>query len=130
MNVNITNNVNSAGSCAILCRTLFDFCINVFGKVILNVIFCVYSTCWTLKASVNINSLVFNVLRTYVKTETEVNDETFLKNEVLLLKKIPQHLTLIIGDESPSYTDLVKIIRWSISSGISHISFYDHHNGK
>ena len=40
------------------------------------------------------------------------------------LKKIPQHLTLIIHEEKLSPTDLAKVVTWAFASGIHNVSIY------
>lgn len=40
--------------------------------------------------------------------------------------RLPKHLVLIIGGESPSFIDIVRVIGWCATAGIPCISFYDH----
>uniref|UniRef100_A0A146M048 ditrans,polycis-polyprenyl diphosphate synthase [(2E,6E)-farnesyldiphosphate specific] n=2 Tax=Lygus hesperus TaxID=30085 RepID=A0A146M048_LYGHE len=51
-----------------------------------------------------------------------------LREKLLNLKQIPNHLVLILGPEAPSYRDIAKLITWCIPAGISHVSIYDHKN--
>ncbi|XP_060525427.1 dehydrodolichyl diphosphate synthase complex subunit Nus1-like [Cylas formicarius] len=41
------------------------------------------------------------------------------------LRKIPKHLTVILGKEEPSYKDLANIILWCLVHRIAFVSFYD-----
>ncbi|XP_018333356.1 dehydrodolichyl diphosphate synthase complex subunit nus1 isoform X2 [Agrilus planipennis] len=45
---------------------------------------------------------------------------------VLRLKKIPNHLTVILGDEALSFQELANVVIWSLFTGINFISFFDH----
>lgn len=36
------------------------------------------------------------------------------------------HLTVLLGTEQPSFKDLANLVIWSLATGISFISFYDH----
>ncbi|KAK9511388.1 hypothetical protein O3M35_000053 [Rhynocoris fuscipes] len=83
----------------------------------------------------NVYNIVFILMKSYDQSnylnasESSLNaDIVFIKSKVSSYNKIPSHLVVIIGAESPSYVDLVKLIVWSVPLGISHISFYDHKN--
>ena len=41
------------------------------------------------------------------------------------LKKIPQHLTLIVHEERLSHTDLANVVTWAFAAGIHHVSIYN-----
>ncbi|XP_034949147.1 dehydrodolichyl diphosphate synthase complex subunit Nus1 [Chelonus insularis] len=41
------------------------------------------------------------------------------------IKKLPRHLVIVVGIEDVSFSDLARIIVWSIALGIPCISFYD-----
>ena len=40
------------------------------------------------------------------------------------LKKIPQHLALIVHEERLSHADLAKIVTWAFAAGTHHVSIY------
>jgi len=42
------------------------------------------------------------------------------------LEKIPQHLAVIVHEESISCDDLAKVSVWAFASGIRTVSLYDH----
>lgn len=42
------------------------------------------------------------------------------------LDKIPRHMIVVLGTETPSYRDLANIVVWCVAAGIPHISFYEH----
>lgn len=42
------------------------------------------------------------------------------------LDKIPRHMVVVLGTETPSYRDLANIVVWCVAAGIPHISFYEH----
>ena len=41
------------------------------------------------------------------------------------LKKIPQHLTLIVHEERLSHADLAKLVTWAFAAGTHHVSIYN-----
>lgn len=41
------------------------------------------------------------------------------------IKKLPEHLIVVIGSEEISYFDVTRIIGWTVALGIPHVSFYD-----
>lgn len=41
------------------------------------------------------------------------------------LRKLPQHIGLIVVENDISYKDLANIVVWSVTMGISYISIYD-----
>ncbi len=41
------------------------------------------------------------------------------------LKKLPLHIGFLIGEEDFSYTDIAKMLIWSMTMGITYISLYD-----
>lgn len=41
------------------------------------------------------------------------------------MKKIPQHLTLIVHEERLSHADLAKVVTWAFAAGIHHVSIYN-----
>ncbi|ERL85251.1 dehydrodolichyl diphosphate synthase complex subunit nus1 [Dendroctonus ponderosae] len=49
-----------------------------------------------------------------------------LEKEIAVQNKIPKHLTVLLGQEEPSYPDLANIVLWSISHRIRFLSFYDY----
>lgn len=73
---------------------------------------------------------IFDVLMNLKRYISHENQEAQLNEEyatrIRNLKKIPVHLTLLLGEENPSVKDLAKIILWSLTSGIKFVSIYDH----
>ncbi|XP_049807428.1 dehydrodolichyl diphosphate synthase complex subunit nus1 isoform X1 [Schistocerca nitens] len=58
---------------------------------------------------------------------------TTLENEMLYVSKCaehfnktPQHIVLLLGNETISYKDLANIILWCVAAGISFVTLYDH----
>lgn len=68
----------------------------------------------------NINELLF------VKRRSLSDDKEMIESARSLLKKIPKHLVVVLGIETPDYRILSQMIFWSLSVGIQQISFYDH----
>lgn len=128
MNYIVKGSFKYAGSFAAIFRTLFDFFFSIIGKIILKFLHHIYSLLLAVNSCVNSSFFYLESLRTNYKTE-KLSDETLIKSEVVFFQKIPQHIALIVSSESPSYKDFVRIIKWSIAAGVSHVSFYDHHNG-
>lgn len=59
--------------------------------------------------------------------ESLVEDKLLIESTRDYLTKIPSHLVIILGTESPpDFKILSKLIFWSLSTGIQNISFYDH----
>lgn len=76
-----------------------------------------------LKYLYNINNLYCNKFKKF-QLESELIEKC-VKN----YSKLPRHMTLILGEESVSYEDLIQIIVWTLPTGIPVLSFYDHKNG-
>lgn len=57
------------------------------------------------------------------RCEAQILDN--LQKATAKLKKMPKHLTILLGTEEPSHNDLAKLVLWSLTAGISFISFYD-----
>lgn len=112
MNIIALGNLKCAGSFAIIFRTLFDVYFSIVAKCILNCLHYVYKL-----------FLLVESRRGWLR-ERDVE----IAEEVLLLKKVPHHLLLVLNREDPPYRDLVHIIVWSIAAGISHLSFYHHYD--
>lgn len=107
---------------------LFESPIVLFlGACVLNVIHQLYSLYLLLFGYFNVFLYELRALRT-IKTDAEFAEN--FRKEVLRLNKIPVHLVLILGPETPSYRDIVKLISWCLLAGISHVSVYDHKNGE
>lgn len=70
-----------------------------------------------------------NELKSLFNSHEVINDVQCIDNLFKKLDKMPQHLTIILGTEKPSFKDLINIIIWCTTSGIPFVSFYDH-NGK
>ncbi|KAF7268225.1 hypothetical protein GWI33_018683 [Rhynchophorus ferrugineus] len=49
-----------------------------------------------------------------------------LEKDVHRRKKLPNHLTVLLGQENPSYNDLANIVVWCMLNHIKFLSFYDH----
>lgn len=47
-------------------------------------------------------------------------------NQIVQLKKVPEHLTVLIGYDNASLKDLANLVLWCLAVGIPYISFYDH----
>lgn len=58
--------------------------------------------------------------------EDFTSEKSLIEQNRRQLTKIPVHLAVILGVESPDFRTLSKIIFWCLSAGIQHISFYDH----
>lgn len=65
-----------------------------------------------------------------VKRKLNGEDITFEKKLIeknkVNLTKIPIHLAIILGAETPDFHALSKLIFWCLSAGIPNISFYDY----
>ena len=47
-----------------------------------------------------------------------------IQEDTKALKKIPQHLTLIVHEKTLSHTDLAKVVTWAFAAGIHNVSVY------
>ncbi|KAI4457710.1 hypothetical protein MML48_7g00011720 [Holotrichia oblita] len=56
----------------------------------------------------------------------KMSDFSEIVKQTQALPKLPKHITILLGNEEPSYRDLTNIVLWSIAAGIPFISFYDH----
>lgn len=54
------------------------------------------------------------------------SEKTLIEQNKKHLTKIPAHLAVVLGTETPDFRALSKIIVWCLSAGIQNISFYDH----
>lgn len=54
------------------------------------------------------------------------SEKLLIEENKRILTKIPVHLAVILGTETPDFRALSKIIFWCLSAGIKNISFYDH----
>lgn len=62
-----------------------------------------------------------------IKNENLLDDKLLIESARNYIAKIPIHLVIILGTESPpNFKILSKLIFWSLSIGIQNISFYDH----
>lgn len=123
MNVQHNGSFNCAGLCA-AASAIFNVCFNYLGKLLLISLHQLYTWYYVIETRLHHLSHVKKLMRTMFKTV-----QPDVKSRVSTYEKVPNHLTIIIGVESPSYADFAKLIGWSVQSGISHISFYDHYNG-
>lgn len=65
---------------------------------------------------------IFFINQTYgFKTEKE-----YIQHYRNNLKKLPEHLVIILGTEKPNFEALSFLVSWSSSLGVRFISFYDH----
>lgn len=55
-----------------------------------------------------------------------ISEKYLIEQKKRNLDKIPTHLAVILGTETPNFQILSKIIFWCFSAGIPNISFYDH----
>lgn len=124
MNVQHKGSFNCAGLCAVAASAIFNVCFNYLGKLLLISLHQLYTWYYVIGARLHYLSHVKKLMRTMFKTV-----HLDIKSRVSTYEKVPNHLTIIIGVESPSYADFAKLIGWCVQSGISHISFYDHYNG-
>lgn len=49
-----------------------------------------------------------------------------LEKDVHSRKKLPIHLTVLLGQEDPSYNDLANIVTWCMLNHIKFLSFFDY----
>lgn len=124
MNVPHKGSFNCAGFSAVAASAIFNICFNYLGKLFLILLHQLYTWYHVIGTHFRGSSNVKKLLRTMFKTE-----HLDLKSRVSTYEKVPNHLSIIIGVESPSYKDFTKLIVWCVQSGIPHISFYDHYNG-
>ncbi|XP_058054284.1 dehydrodolichyl diphosphate synthase complex subunit Nus1 [Anopheles bellator] len=52
--------------------------------------------------------------------------QTFVRQNMTQVTKVPVHLVVLLGLEEPDYRLLTQLIFWSHAAGIRYISFYDH----
>ena len=52
-----------------------------------------------------------------------------LENDSKLLKKLPIHIGILVGEDEVSFADIANMILWCMAMGVSYISIYDR-NGK
>lgn len=69
---------------------------------------------------------VFIKLKILPPSNGKISDFSEIVKQTHSLPKLPKHITILLGNEEPSYRDLTNIILWSIAAGIPFISFYDH----
>ncbi|XP_041830936.1 dehydrodolichyl diphosphate synthase complex subunit nus1 [Melanotaenia boesemani] len=43
------------------------------------------------------------------------------------LEKLPVHISLLVAEEDPSYTDIANLMVWCMALGVSYVSVYDHY---
>lgn len=55
----------------------------------------------------------------------KLSDVEYINLNVKNMTKIPNHMTVLLGTEDLSYSDIAKIIKWSLAAGINYVSFYD-----
>ncbi|CAA9995025.1 unnamed protein product [Nesidiocoris tenuis] len=101
----------------------FSHIVTFFGTLALSLLHHVYGFyLW-------LNGLVEDIRDFVLKTESVVDEGDDIRRTICMLKKLPSHLVLILGAESPSYHDIVKLITWCLPAGIAHVSIYDHKDG-
>lgn len=102
----------------------FSHIVTFFGTLALSLLHHVYGFyLW-------LNGLVEDIRDFVLKTESVVDEGDDIRRTICMLKKLPSHFVLILGAESPSYHDIVKLITWCLPAGIAHVSIYDHKDGE
>lgn len=112
-------------------------CANVDQIYLLPMMFSVYKAIWVLLHTIfNIKDFVQQLLfigkskcSALWKGKQKANlphDKYLIEQYKSCMKKIPQHLAVILGTEEPNFEALSKIVFWGLAAGIQHISFYDH----
>lgn len=71
---------------------------------------------------------VRNICTLRVSSKVLSESTNKLTEKIRCFAKKPQHIAVILGTESVSYKDLVKLITWCFIAEVSNISFYDHKN--
>lgn len=60
------------------------------------------------------------------RTVRSLDDWEYVREQANRLEKIPTHITILLGNEEPSYQDLANLVMWSVASGTTFVSLYDH----
>lgn len=55
----------------------------------------------------------------------KLSDAEYINHHIKNMTKVPNHMTVLLGPEDPSYIDLSKMIKWCLAAGINYVSFYD-----
>jgi len=71
---------------------------------------------------VTIKTKLFELKPNYISTVSVLEE---VHRNASRFNKIPTHITVLLGNEQPSYEDLAKLTLWSIASGVPFITFYD-----
>ncbi|GLV31445.1 Transport and Golgi organization 14 [Carabus blaptoides fortunei] len=81
----------------------------------------------TCEQVVNNNHIKEDLLESHViNFYRETTDIDQINVAIKKLDKIPHHIVVVLGTETPSYRDLANIVVWCVAAGIPYISFYDH----
>lgn len=107
---------------------LFELLVNIGGTVILWLTHHLYSVVIGIYSFVvYILVRVRNICTLCVSSKICESTDKIIERIGCFTKK-PQHVVVILGIESVSYKDLVKLITWCFIAEVSNISFYDHKN--
>lgn len=110
---------------------LFELFVNIGGTFILWLTHHLYSILIGIySCTVYLLVRVRNVCTLCASSNVLCESTNKITENIRCYSKRPQHIAFILGAESVSYKDLVKLITWSFIAEISNISFYDHKNGK
>lgn len=72
-----------------------------------------------------LRSRIHEIMRSLYGPKLKGAEETIEMHKVIL-KKLPQHLAILLNDDSVLYEDVSNFIYWSMAVGVQHISIYDH----
>lgn len=67
-----------------------------------------------------------DLVRRYSGADSFLYDKHLIESNKKYLTKIPSHLAVVLGVETPNFKALSNIIFWCLSAGIKDISFYDY----
>lgn len=102
-------------SCSLLIQILV---LNMFYRLILRLIHHILAICLLLKQWLT-------YLPLYAFAYQQKPTISSIKTDARTLKKIPNHLSIVVVENEISFTDVANIIIWSVALGISYISVFD-----
>ncbi|XP_066138748.1 dehydrodolichyl diphosphate synthase complex subunit Nus1-like [Euwallacea fornicatus] len=88
--------------------------------VLVHALFSVYR--WLVNAVQEIGGVFVDICHEFGPSTSSIYQE----NETGLISKIPKHITILLGNEQPSFKDMANIISWCMGNQILFLSFYDH----
>ncbi|XP_066256844.1 dehydrodolichyl diphosphate synthase complex subunit Nus1-like [Euwallacea similis] len=88
--------------------------------VLVNALFSIYR--WLVNVLQEIGGVFLDICHEFGPSPSRKCQE----NGEVLMNKIPKHITVLLGNEQPSFKDLANIILWCIGNQILFLSFYDH----